>query len=177
MDTANNTNLSKLILLYIFDKMEMSLTESTITDLCSRNNWIGYMTCKDSLFSLVETGFLVESSKYTSEKDHYYTITTNGIACISYFFMQIPTSLREEISNFIKENYVQLKKSQEYFEDHYRNEDGTYTVILKILDQNNSVLELKLNVANKAVAKSAISKWKNAASSIYRNIYDTLIDE
>lgn len=175
MDISNNTTINKLVMLYVFDKMEMPLTESTITDLCcNRNTWIGYITCKEVLFDLLESGFIVESTNPTGEK--YFTITTDGIACVSYFFMKIPTSLREEINSFIKENRITLRKRQEYFRDYYKNNDGTYTVLMKIVDPMGTQLELKLNASNKGAAKMIYNKWEEKASQVYSAIYDILID-
>ena len=47
MDTGitQDSTQNKLILLFVFDKMETALTESTVIDLCSyKNNWIDYTT-------------------------------------------------------------------------------------------------------------------------------------
>jgi len=38
MDVSHNTTISKLVMLYVFDKMEMPLTENTITDMCCNRN-------------------------------------------------------------------------------------------------------------------------------------------
>ena len=86
MDVSRNTTISKLVLLYVFDKMEMPLTENTITDMCcNRNSWISYLTCKEVVNDLVENGFILVSTNNSGEQ--YYTITTDGRSCLSYFFM------------------------------------------------------------------------------------------
>ncbi len=175
MDISNNTTVSKLILLYVFDKMEMPLTESTITDLCcNRNTWITYITCKEVLADLIESGFILEQTN--SSKEKYYTITADGIACVSYFFMKIPTSLREEINAFVKANRILMRKRQEYFRDYSKNADGSYTVLLKIVDPMGTKLELKLNASSRGVAKNIYSKWEEKASAVYASVYDLLID-
>ena len=51
--------VNKLILLFVFDKMECPLTENTILDICcSSNNWIAYMDCKPIINQLIEHGFI-----------------------------------------------------------------------------------------------------------------------
>ncbi|MBQ8468331.1 MAG: DUF4364 family protein [Clostridia bacterium] len=175
MDTSNNTTISKLVLLYIFDNMEIPLTEKSIIDICCREdrNWISYITCKEVLADLIETGFVLETG---NEKEKYYSITADGRSCLSYFFTKIPTSLREEILAFIKENRLNYRRRQEYDKDYYKNADGTYTVVVKIVDPLGSKLELKLNVANRAVAKQINKRWEEKASEVYASIYDILID-
>ena len=174
MVTATNSTVSKLVLLYVFDKMEMPLTENTITDMCcSRNTWISYMTCKEVLTELVEIGFIVATNK---NQDIYYTITTDGRSCLSYFFMRIPASLRDEISEFIKANRMNFKRKQEYFRNYYKNADGTYTVVMRIVEPLGTQLELKLNVANRYSAKTIYNRWEEKASQVYAALYDILIE-
>ncbi|MBQ7578989.1 MAG: DUF4364 family protein [Clostridia bacterium] len=176
MDVANNSKLSKLVLLFVFDKMEIPLTEETILDMCSSQNaWISYMLCKEDMAELLESGFIIISSNKSGEK--YYSITTEGRMCLNYFFVNIPSSLREEISNYIKANRLSFRRKQEYFRDYSRNDDGSYTVLLKILDPAGSKLELKLNVANRASAQDIYKKWENKASEVYGALYDILIDD
>lgn len=175
MDTANNTTISKLVLLFVFDNMEMPLTDASITEMCcSQNSWISYITCKEIMTDLIDTGFIIESTNTSGEK--YYTITSDGRGCLSYFFMKIPTSLREEITTYIKENRLNFRRRQEYFRDYYKNADGSYTVLMKIVEPLGTKLELKLNVANRAVAKQIYKRWEEKASDVYASIYNILID-
>lgn len=175
MDISANTTISKLVLLYVFDKMEMPLTEATITDMCcNRNSWISYLTCKEVLADLVENGFIVISTSSNSEQ--YYTITTDGMSCLSYFFMKIPASLRDEINIFIRDNRIAFRRRQEFFSDYYKNTDGSYTVLMRIVEPLGTKMELKLNVANRGIAKSIYNKWVEKASQVYGSVYDILVD-
>lgn len=175
MDTTNNTTISKLVLLYVFDNMEMPLTDASITEMCcSQNSWISYITCKEVFADLLDTGFIIESTTGSGEK--YYTITNDGRSCLSYFFMKIPISLRGEITAFIKENRLNFRRRQEYFRDYYKNADGSYTVLVKIVEPLGTKLELKLNAPNRAVAKQIYKRWEEKASDVYAAIYNILID-
>ena len=175
MEFTNSTTVSKLVLLYVFQKMEMPLTEPTIIDVCcNRNAWISYITCKEVLNDLIEIGFVLEETNPSGEK--YYRITKDGIDCVFYFFMKIPISMREEIESFIKENRIIFRRKQEYFRDYFQNKDGSYTVVMKIVDPMGTKLELKLNASNRAAAKKIYERWENKASNVYSSIYDILID-
>ena len=58
MEITGNTTINKLILLFVFDKMEIPLTENTVIEMCSsRNTWITYMECTEALGQLIEAGF------------------------------------------------------------------------------------------------------------------------
>lgn len=175
MEPADENNLvNKLVLLFVFDKMGMPVTEKTLLEMCaSRNNWVNYMDCIECLGELVEAGFVF---KTTNDRSDYYTITTSGRECLDGFFTRIPASKRTEIAEFIKENRMTYKRAQEYFRGYYKNDDGSYTVQLKILDPTRTTMELKLNVANRAIAKMVYGKWDGSAAEVYSMIYEKLID-
>lgn len=171
----DNTFVSKVTLLYVFDQVEIPVTIETLNDMCcSQNDWLTYLTLTEILPELVQSQFvfLDDSSKTT----YYYKITPKGRACLKEFFMEIPASKRKEIDVYIKKNRQDYKRRQEYFKDYFQNKDGTFTVVLKILDPLGTKLDLKINVANRAEAKAIFNKWNTAASEVYAAIYKILID-
>ena len=154
--------------------MEIPVTTDTLNDMCcSQNNWLSYMTLTEVLPELVDARFLVTTGNGNSE---YYKITQEGRNCVSYFFMKIPSSIRDEIRTFIRKNRQTFKRKQEYFKDYFKNKDGSYTVRLKITDPSSTKLEIVINVANRAEATTVYKKWDNAASEVYADLYKILID-
>ena len=169
-----DTTISKLILLYVFDQMEIPITIETLNDMCcSQNDWLTYMTLTEVLPDLVQANFIFKDN---SSKTAYYKITAEGRDCLNYFFMKIPSSTRKEIGSYIKKNRQEYKRRQEYFKDYKKLKDGTYNVTLKIIDPFGTKLKIDLNVANRGEAVTAYKNWENAASEIYTAIYQNLID-
>ena len=170
MDQTTN----KLILLYVFDQMEIPVTIETLNEMCcSQNNWLSYLSLTQAVPELVNARFLTVS---LSSNIEYYKITQEGRDCINFFFSKIPSSLRINIGDYIKKNRQSYKRKQEYFKDYYKNKDGTFTVNLKIVDPTCTRLEMKINVANRAEAKLVFNKWNEQASEVYSAIYRILID-
>ena len=59
MQVKGDSSLNKLILLFVFDKMEVPLSENTVLDMCcSSNNWLAYMDCQPILNQLLECGWI-----------------------------------------------------------------------------------------------------------------------
>ena len=56
------------------------------------------------------------------------------------------------------------------------NNDGTYTVSLKIVEPIGPQLDLKLVVPSRQVAKNIYKKWPDKAENLYATIYDHLVD-
>ena len=71
-----DSTVNKLILLFVFDKMECPLLENTLIDICcSSNSWISYMDCKPALNKLIEENFVYNVAAYG---DPLYSITPEG---------------------------------------------------------------------------------------------------
>lgn len=173
---ATNETTSKLILLYVMDKMDCEVTDDTLLDMCYyRNKWVSYFTCKVALSELVKSGYIQEL-KTSQSSAKYYQITTDGRSCLSFFYNEIPNSIRDEIAEFVKQNRLTFRRKQEYFSDSYKNEDSTLTVVLKIVEPSSTKLELKLNIPQKITAKQIERQWQDKASRVYAAIYEILID-
>ena len=174
MELSVNSTLNKLMLLFVFDKIDFPITESNVLNICTNNNnWIPWMECKETLGQLLEAGFIYQS---VHENNIYYSITPDGRMCLSHFYMRIPTSIRAEITEYIKENRMSFRRKQEYFRNYYRNADGTYTVQLRISDPAQVMLEIKINVSNRHTAKLVYNKWEEKAAQIYYSLHEQLIE-
>lgn len=169
-----DNTINKLIFLFMMEKMEIPLTEDSIIDICtSRNNWLKYMDCKDVMWQLLDVGYI---AKTANEDVPRYNITYEGRNCLSNFYLKIPSSTREKITVFAKENRMEFKRAQEYTGTYYKNNDGSYTSFLKIKDplQTQNIFEVKIVLSNRKMAISATKKWREKAPQIYENIYEIL---
>ena len=168
------TPTNKLIILFVFDKMESALSERTIVDMCSTSNdWMGYMDCVNVIHKLIDDNFIYVVSE---DEDTLYSITPDGRETLANFYINIPKSVREEISRFVKKNSAKYKNRQECRADYYQNKDGTYTVFLKILAPVQPMLELKFVVPDRKTANKIYKKWEEKAADVYSVIYENLCD-
>lgn len=167
-----DSKVQKLVILFVFDKMAIPLAESTVLDICTAdNNWLSYMDCKQYIGELLETNLL-----YRLPKSDTLNITQDGISCLSLFYTRIPSSLRDDILAYSRENRMRFKKKQSYFCDYSKNADGTYTVIMKINNELTTLMELKLVVTNRQLAKYLYKSWVDKASITYSTIHDLLLE-
>ena len=172
----DNTTM-KLILLFVLDKMEIPLTEDSIIDICtSRNAWLRYMDCKDCMWQLLDIGYIAKTN--AGEFDRY-NITYDGRNCLSNFYLKIPSTTRDAITTFAKENRMEFKRAQEYVGNYFKNADGSYTISLKIKDplEAQNLFELKVVYPSRKSAIDATKKWKNTAPQIFEYVYDTLLTD
>ena len=173
---TQDSTINKLILLFVFDKMEAALTEATILDLCSyKNNWIDFTNCKQTLLDLVQNAFVYKSVPMGG-RDELYDLTAEGRWCLKNFYKRIPSSVRQLIADDIKRKRIDYRRSQDYLATYVKCEDGSYDVILKIIEPTKTTLEVKLNVMTRSIAKYLERTWQEKAPTVYSKISDTLID-
>ncbi len=178
MEFSQDSTVSKLTLLFILEKMEIPLTENSIIDICtSRNDWLNYMECKDVLYQLIEANFVYKSGTGNANEERY-NITYEGQNCLEHFYDRIPAELREQIAEYAKENKVHFKRAQEYVSDYNKNDDGSYTVVLKIRSSlvNQSLFEMKVKTPSRQNAIETCKNWREKAHLVYEYVYETLMN-
>ena len=174
MLNTGETSINKLIILFVFDKMEGTISERTLVDMCSSsNNWMGYMDCVNVIHKLIDDNFIYIVNE---DEDTLYTITPDGRETLANFYINIPKSVREEISQFVKKHSAKYRNRQDCRSDYFQNMDGTFTVVLKILAPVQPMLELKFVVPDKKTAKAIYKKWEEKAADLYSVIYENLCD-
>ena len=171
--------LDKLTMLFALDKMGIPLTEDSILDICSvKNNWIeNYMDCKAIIHELTNSKLLYKLGNPDNGKE-LFALTYEGRECLAYLYRRLPFSLRENISQYLQVNRLNVKSSQEYTATYSKNEDGSYNVVLRIYEPLITVpmFELKIKAPSRQSANEAIHKWKTSAPNIYETIYEKLIN-
>lgn len=169
--------VKKLILLFIFDKIEIPLTDASISEIIMSNpSWMTYMDFKDALYQLGESKFIYRTS---AGAETNFQITQDGRHCLAHFFTKIPASVREEITNYAKLNRNRFKRNQEYTYDYFKNNDGTHTVYLRIKDHNvatDNLLEIRLKTPTRSGAIKAANRWKDKAAQVYDWVNNTMIE-
>lgn len=170
---GDDYTIDKLTILFVAERVEAPLLNDTLTDICTSNNWVQYMQCKQCIADLIDAKFLVNVSRNNTP---LYVISAEGRECLSALYSKIPASRREEIKQHIEKNIDSYRRRQEYVATYNQNADGSYTVLLKITGSSpQPVLELKLNVQNRNTAKWIHSQWVDKAPEVYEHIYDVLL--
>ena len=178
MNISSDSTVNKLILLFVLEKIEIPLSENSILDICSsRNNWINYMECKEILYQLKAVNFIYSVDQ--TEEEPRYNIAMEGRNCLLHFYRRIPLGMREEITEFTKQNRMAFKRSQEYISDYEKMDDGSYNLKLKIRSPMDSepMFKMELRAPSRTSAINACKLWREKAPTIYETVYESLIEE
>lgn len=109
MDNLDST-VNKLIILYIFDAIEMPLAEDSIVDICYYDlKCMQYIDCKEAIANLLDAGLIVDAGGAGKAT---YNITRDGYECLKHFYTRIPSHYRDQIMTYCKENRLNLRKNR-----------------------------------------------------------------
>ena len=176
-DFVADEMVKKLILLFIFEKMEFPLTDESLNEIIAHNpDWLTYMDSREALQQLIESKFVFQTVNASRTS---FNITQDGRGALGHFYQKIPASMRESIIEFAKSNRQNFKRRQEYTWDYFKNADGTHTVVLRILDHGggDNMLEIKFKTDTRSRAKAVANKWREKASAVYETIYNLTTGE
>jgi len=175
-NTSNNNSVNALLLLFVFDKMDIPLTENTLAEMvCTINEWVSYMDYRQALSMLLDKNWIGKIDPNVPDDEAYFTLTVDGRVCLSHLFYNIPSRIRAEIVEYINENRMYYRRKQEYNSTYSQNADGTYTVTLKISDATRPLLSLDLCVPDRNTAKEIHRKWEEKAAEVYALLYESLL--
>ena len=168
---------NKLLILFILDRYETAISQEILTQMCCiDNNWIPFFCFGSFVDELVDARFIYGEKDKNNKNDRLLSISDDGKVCLSYFYSSIFKSIRDDVSEYIRQNKLKYRRKQEFVCNHEKNEDGTYTVRCMVMNAQVVLFELKFIVPNLRKAEGIAAKWQDAAPEVYKNYVDLLID-
>ena len=163
----------KLLLLYIFDQLELPISNSQITDLVLENEIMNYFTFQQYLTELKESDFIIEEIQ---ESNQLFSITDKGKKTLEYFVNRIPKQQLDKIKKLLNNKKQELIKYSEIKAEYIKLKDEEYLVTLKVIEKEIPMINIKLNVNSNKQAKQICERWKNKAQDLYGEIINLLVE-
>jgi len=163
----------KLLLLYIFDQLELPISNSQITDLVLENEIMNYFAFQQYLTELKESDFIIEE---IHESNQLFSITDKGKKALEYFVNRIPKQQLEKINKLLNNKKQELIRYSEIKAEYIKLKDEEYLVTLKVIEKEIPMINIKLNVNSNKQAKQICERWKNKAQDLYGEIINLLVE-
>ena len=81
---------------------------------------------------------------------------------------------KQEILDYFKQEKINLKNESEIYADYFYNENQEYTVECVIKERRDTLIDLKLNVTSKALARSICDNWRAKSTDVYQFLINEL---
>ena len=161
----------KFLILYIAARVEEPAPFDAILDLTLCDDAIDYFDFSECLADLVRTEHLTLSGS------GLYAITDkgrrNGAACES----SLPYSVRQRCDKNLEEWNRKLRRQRQVKASVEERPNGTYTLRLQLTDDKGGVMDLKLMMVDRAQARAAAKRFREAPEKYYSQIIQLFLTE
>ncbi|QAA31957.1 DUF4364 family protein [Clostridium manihotivorum] len=165
---------NKLLLLYIIKSIKYPISNAQLTEIVLENSFINYFFLQQYITELISSGFI----KYEASNDKKLLyITDTGNKVLTLFKDRISPQRLSLIDDYLKSSIEKIKRELTISADYTPDQNNTFIVNLRAVEDDSLLMDLKISVASKKQAIALCSKWKENPSLIYNNIINILIEE
>lgn len=169
--TTDPLTFAKLIVLYMLDKVDFTLTNSQISEFVIDKGYTNYFTLQQAFSELESADFI---SSHTVRNSSHYAITDEGRHSLEYFGKSISDDIKSEIDEFLKANRYHLRSENEILADYYQEKPDQYIVRCQIKEKGQSLVNLILSVTSEQQAITICDNWRKKNSEFYNTLVHTL---
>jgi len=170
-DQAAHLAENKLSILYYLYSLDIPLTNSQITQFFLENNVMNYFDLQQLLSELVSSQHI--SCLDTGHKS-FYSLTSTGLKALNFFKNRIPEWLREVIDAYARQNRNRFKRENQIIAEYKRVSPDEYEVTCKVMENDITLIELKLSVTDNKQARIICNNWDTKAPEVYKFIMQNL---
>lgn len=169
---ATPFTIYKLIVMYMLDHSETTLTNSQISEFILEREYTNYFHLQQAVSELVEAGLL---EKKKVKNTSYYSLTEEGKTTLSYFEDDLSSDIRQEVRDYLRAKGCEKPERILTPADYYETPQGGYAVRCQLIEKNVSVIDLNLAAPNLEAAKSICKNWSKKCQDIYGMIMEELL--
>lgn len=164
--------LYKLIVLYMLQKVDFSLTNAQISEFILDRGYTTYFTLQSVLSELTQSNMIRQE---TIRNTSYYSLTESGEEALLYFQNRISKQIREDVDQYIKENKMTLRDEVSVVADYYKNTANEYSVHCIVKEKYSNPIDLTITVPDEIQARAVCRNWKQKCQEIYEHVMKELL--
>ena len=176
ISNENNTALAenKVLILYILDQIDTDIIQDGLFKIISPINDINYFYFKQILNDLIESKLV---GIYTKDNEQVIKITSKGKSALSLTQDIMPGILKLKADNIFKKEHLDFEKESSVSAEFVPRNENEYTIKCKIVENNETIFEVKTIAGSRERAKRIVSNWNSNATKIYPEILNILLDD
>lgn len=176
MANSDNTTAlaeNKVLILYLLDQIPNGIIENGLFKIVTSINNVNYFFFKQVLTDLLETKLVGLITK--DEDEAVIKITSEGKNALSLTKDVLPGILKLKADNLFKEELSSVTEETSVTAEFIPKNENDYTIKCKIVENNETIFEVKTVAGSRERAKRIVDNWNSNASKIYPEILDILL--
>lgn len=162
---------NKVLLLYILNKLDKPIDNDNLLKLTLSIKEMNYFYFQQFLIDLLENNYIIG---YTEDDKTMYKITDLGKETLSLTNDILPGIIKLQIDNFLNEKVNDVQYKDHAFSEFIPKNEHEFIVNCKLVKNNVTIFEIKLEASSSEEAKHMAEKWENNYEDIYPIIKDIL---
>ena len=170
----NTTSLAenKVLILYILDKIPDGILEDGLYKIISSINDVNYFYFKEVLTDLLDSKLV---GVYTKDDEiSVIKITSDGKKSLSLTLDVLPGLLKLKADNAFQEQIFSISNETSISSEFIPRNENDYIVKCKVVENNETIFEVKTFAGSRERAKKIVDNWNNNAAKIYPKILEIL---
>ena len=177
MSQSDNTTAlaeNKVLILYILNQIPDRIIEDGLFKIITTINNVNYFYFKQVLTDLLDTKLVGIFTK--EEEEDVLKITSEGTNALSLTEDVLPGILKLKADNVFKKELSSITNESSVIAEFTPKNENDYTIRCKIVENNETIFEVKTFAGSRDRAKRIVDNWNKNASKIYPKILDILLD-
>jgi len=165
---------NKVLILYILNKLNKPIDNDNLLQLILSIKDMNYFYFQQFLLDLLENKYIIG---YTKEDKTMYKITDAGIETLSLTDDLLPGIMKLQIDNALKAEVDEIQNLNHAVSEFTPRNEDEFIVTCKLLKNNVTNFEIKLQADSRDEAKAIAEKWENNYNEIYPIILEILTEK
>ena len=175
-NSNNATTLAenKVLILYILDRIHADIRQDDLFKIIASINDINYFYFKQVLTDLIDSKLV---GAYTKEEEPVIRITSEGQNAYILTKDVLPGIMKLKADNIFEKEFASIEEASSVIAEFIPKNENNYTIKCKIVENNETIFEVKTFVGSRERAKRIVDNWNQHANSIYPEILNLLLKE
>lgn len=165
---------NKVLILYVLEKANKALTNDVLYKIVLAAVNMNYFYFQQFLLDLINVGYIFSFQK---EEQTLYSITDSGKRTLDLTLDLLPGIIKLQADTNLKPILDSSEEEQSIVAEYTPLSENHYTIICKVVDNNETVFEIKTFAGSREQAKEIVDNWQTNADDIYPKILSILTNK
>ena len=162
---------NKVLILYILEQAGKALTNDVLYKIVLEAVNMNYFYFQQFMLDLINVGYIFSFQK---EEQTLYSITDSGKRTLDLTLDLLPGIIKLKADTNLKPILDTSEEEQSIVAEYTPLSENNYIIVCKVVDNNETVFEVKTFAGSREQAKDIVDNWESNASEIYPQILEIL---
>lgn len=156
----------KILICYLLNSVDRPLSFENLNEIIQNDGLCNYFGFASALHELLVSGHV---DLIKDKGNELYKVTSLGVETAKLLERRLPAAVRDKAINAAVKLLSRIKRESENIVQIFEDRKG-FKVNCKVLDMGDTLMELKLFVADRAQAETVKRQFQNYPEVIYKGV-------